>query len=271
MEKYPVILNEDAKEIADVLREIVRQRETDATDFNGINKEAVRRVSENSFYDLYSYGNGSVFDDLQTIGTNFVGFQAVSISSGTSTVPTSGYDVAKHPGILRLDSSATVNSGYGVRSSTGAYILAGNERFDCIFYPVNLTNATFRVGFHDSTSSADATDGVYVEIPSTGQAIGKTADNSTRSSTSTIATLSAGNWYHIIIEINNAVSVATFSIFDDTGSLLGTSTLSANIPTARATGAAIVATESAGATQQLCVVDFIGVKLGRRLVRGAFT
>ena len=102
------------------------------------------------------------------------------ISSGTQSKIAASDALKNHPGILRFTSSTTANSGARCQTSTGDLLFAGGESAEFIFYIATLTNTTIRMGFHDSVTSADAADGAYVEIPSTGAAVLKTANNSTR-------------------------------------------------------------------------------------------
>jgi hypothetical protein len=58
---------------------------------------------------------------------------------------------------------------------------------------VTTTNTTIRLGLHDATSVTDAVDGAYIEIVGS-SLYGKTASNSTRSTTGTTYTLTTGTW-----------------------------------------------------------------------------
>lgn len=173
-----------------------------------------------------------------------------------------------HPGILRTTSSTTTNSGGVCRTADNAIRLGGGEISEHVFRIIDLTTLTFRLGFLDTGTSADATDGAYLEVPSTGAAVGKTANNGTRSTTATIATLAINTWYRLRIVVNKTATAVDFFIFDDSGNQLGTAQLTANIPTAagRETGHGYVATKS-GTVAQACVeMDFMSVEFTRALV-----
>ena len=251
MDRYPNVFGSEPEQLTEVLREIVRKRDNDVSQLNGLTE----------FYTVFD--NDFITNSTDT--PNFIGF---SVASGT--VKFGCLDI-NHWGHATFISSATVNSGYRLMSTTGAARLAGGEQFDCIFYPETLTNSTHRFGFHDATSSADAVDGCYFEMAASGAVIGKTANNSTRSSTATIATLSTATWYHGRVTVNSDATLVTFELFSDAGALLGSATLSANIPgSTRLLGFGYIATESAGATQDLVRVDYMRVGLRRKLLRGAF-
>lgn len=258
MDRFVSVFGDRNDQLAEFARDVSRKRINDVEEFNELNTYA------------QAYGRGVYFTDFIRSSAENEHFDSFAIASGTSNNPTSGFDSSNHVGLIRLISSASVNSGRTVRTTTGALYFAGEEQFDCIFYLDALTNVTIRVGFHDSTDHSDAVDGAYFEIASTGVTIGKTSNNSVRSSTATIATLTTGVWYHARVVVNNDATEVLYYLYDDSGTLLGSSSLSTNIPTSRAFGAAFNATDSAGGTKNLAVLDFIGFKMNRKLVRGAF-
>lgn len=187
------------------------------------------------------------------------------LSSGTQSKVAG---TANHPGILRFSSSTTTNSGAYCRTAADTFLIGGGEITEFVFRLPDLTTLTARLGFIDTATSADCTDGVYFEIPSTGAAVGKTSSNSTRTTSSTIATLSANTWYRGRIVVNKAASAVDFYIFDDNGNQLGTQQVTTNIPTAtgRETGHGYIATKS-GTTAQSCIdLDFMSIEFTRALI-----
>lgn len=188
------------------------------------------------------------------------------IASGTQSKVTSG--LRTHPGVLRTTSSTTTNSGGYCRTDASAILIGGGEVAEFVFRIPDLTTLTLRLGFLDTATSADATDGAYIEVLSTGAATGKTANNSTRTTSATIATLSANTWYRARIVVNRDATAVDFYIFDDSGNQLGTVQNTANIPTAagRETGHGYVATKS-GTTAQGCVdMDYMSIEWTRALI-----
>jgi hypothetical protein len=187
------------------------------------------------------------------------------LSSGTQAKQAS---TATHPGILRITSSTTTNSGAFIRSDVSSHLLAGGEVAEFVFRIVDLTTTTVRMGFIDTATSSDCTDGAYVEVPSTGAAVGKTSSNSTRTTSSTIATLSANTWYRARIVVNRAASAVDFYIFDDAGNQLGTQQNSANIPTAagRETGHGIIGTKSGTTAQAIFDIDYMSMEWTKALL-----
>lgn len=187
------------------------------------------------------------------------------ISTGTQSKVAG---LANHPGILRTTSSTTTNSGGLCRTAADALLIGGGEIAEFVFRLPDLTTLTARLGFIDTATSADCVDGAYVEIASTGVVTGKTSNNSTRTTSATITTLSANTWYRARIVVNKAATAVDFYVFDDNGNLLGTQQNTANIPTAagRETGHGYIATKS-GTTAQACIdMDFMSLEFTRALI-----
>jgi hypothetical protein len=100
--------------------------------------------------------------------------------------------------------------------------------------------------------------------------VGKTANNAVRTTSATIATLTVNTWYRCRIEINSNATQANFYVYDDSGTLLGSTNITTNIPTAagRETGAGLVATNSGTTATLLAYFDFMAVGYnGRELTR----
>jgi hypothetical protein len=176
--------------------------------------------------------------------------------------------VANHPGILQITSSTTANSGAFIRTSVDALLIGGGEIAEFVFRIPDLTTATIRMGFIDNATSADCVDGCYIEIPSTGAAVGKTSSNSTRTTSATIATLSTNTWYRGRVTVDRTAANVTFQIFDDSGNQLGTQTNSANIPTAtgRETGHGIIGTKSGTVAQAIFQIDYMSIEWTKALI-----
>jgi len=201
-------------------------------------------------------------DCLNILGVGgFDPFYGAVVSSGTINAPNAGLITTHHPGVVRARSSTTTNSGYWIGANAGMFLLGGGEAFEAVFNITTLTNGTFRLGFHDATTSADAVDGAYLEVASTGVGTGKTASNSTRSTTATTYTLSAGTWYRLVIAVNSGATSVAYYLYNDAGTQLWTDSLATNIPTAsgRETGAAIIGTNSGTSATDLYHLDWVAV------------
>ena len=228
---------------------------------------AVRRKSTGSAFRLTPF---YVTDFLGNVGADtgeasYAIWDVALLSSGTQAKVAG---VANHPGVLRVTSSTTTNSGAYIRTAVDAMLLAGGEVAEFVFRLPDLTTSTVRMGFIDNATSADVVDGAYIEISSTGAAVGKTSSNSTRTTSATIATLVANTWYRARIALNRGATAVDFTIFDDAGNQLGTQQNGANIPTAagRETGHGIIGTKSGTTAQAIFDIDYMSIEWAKALV-----
>jgi hypothetical protein len=236
---------------------------------------------DNALYSVDPRRSPIVDTDFITTNTVNGPYQITAISAGTfNTAPVAGVVTANHPGVVRLVSSTTANSGVMVMAgqtgvAAGALVLlSGGEQFDIVFRtPAALTNLTYRIGFLDTITSAVPTDGVFLEMPATGAIIGRTLNNTAGNNSATLATLAVNTWYHARIIINAAAASADFFIYSDAGALLGTANIGgANIPvvSGRELGIGGVFTSAGVAAADIVSLDYMSASFpGRALVRGA--
>ena len=180
---------------------------------------------------------------------------------------------ANHPGIRYVESSATPNSGASILFASIALLLAGKESTDLIVYPRILAGTTIRFGYLDTTTSSDAVDGAYIEMAQVGGVdgtiVGKTASNSTRSTTGTSSLLVTNTWYRLRVSIDPTAARVDFFLFSEAGALLWTDNLTTNIPTAagRETGHGVILTNSGSSAVYMANLDFMDNYIGRVLIR----
>jgi len=202
--------------------------------------------------------------------TNGIPVQFAAISSGTGTDQTGS---ALHPGVMRLSSSTSANSGYFTRSSRTALLIAGGEETHLIFRPQSLANSLIRFGFLDISDQTDPVDGAYIEMQQVGGVdgyiIGRTSNNSSRSSTGTGYTLTTNTWYRLKVSVNADASRVDYTLYDEAGSQLWTDYLTTNIPTSagRETGCGVIATNSGTTAVALIDLDFMKLDITRTLNR----
>ena len=211
-----------------------------------------------------------LIEALHTDVDTYAPLLGVAVSSGTNPAANAGLVTGDHPGVTRIRSSTTANSGWRIQSDAGAFRLGGGEYVEIIFNPAVFTATTGRFGFCDTTSSADCVDGAYLEYSTSGVTSGKTANFSTRSTTATNVTLSAATWYRGAISVNAAASTVTFVVWDSaTGNLLWVDSLSTNIPTAsgRETALGLIATNSTTTATDLLHFDMLTYFSSRALAR----
>lgn len=185
-------------------------------------------------------------------------FFGTAVSSGTATHNATNVS-AEHPGIVRLTSSTTANGGYRLMTQETTTVLSGGEWFEIVFRPLNIAATTFRFGFLDCTSVTDAVDGVYIEVPTTGNAVGKNASNSTRSTTASSTTLSINNWYRGRVAVNRTATETLFALYDSNGAEIWSDVLATNIPSgaSRAMAIGLIATESSTTATAMEDIDYV--------------
>ncbi len=189
---------------------------------------------------------------------------AVAISSGTnSTALPSAFITGRYPYGVFLRSSATTNSGMRYQTSSLISDFFGQvpHKFRAtLFFPA-FTTTTMRLGYLDTTASADSTDGAYFEFVGSGVVSAKTAAAGTRTTNATTYTMAANQFYTFDIEANAAGTSVRFRLYEGTNEVpvLDVSN-TANIPTvlANAFGAGLVITNSAVANTDLCVLVEMG-------------
>jgi hypothetical protein len=200
-----------------------------------------------------------------------IGWDYLVLASGTQ-VSASTATSSNHPGVLATSSSTTTNSGGYCRTEVTSFLIGGGEVFEIIFQHkvASGTNTTIRLGFLDAANSNDAVDGCYFEIPSGSLAVvGKTASNSTRSTTSTIYTISIDTWYRFKVEVNSDATLVTYTIYNESGTSLGSQTLNTNIPITsnNVCGAGFVATNVGTTATLLAWWDMMMVYYNKTLTR----
>jgi hypothetical protein len=209
-------------------------------------------------------------DCFGTNSQNLAPYTASAIASGTANAPTAGVQTADHPGLVRITSSTTTNSGVALHTGDATNMrLGGGEVFVAIFRAETFTNTTLRAGFHDSTNSSAPVDGVYFEYSGSGALVGKTRSNSVESVTATLLTLSTATFYRLEIRLDEALGNANFAIYSEAAALLASGTLSTNIPTAsgRECMPCFNATNSGTSATDLAHIDYLGFGSLRRLSR----
>jgi len=208
---------------------------------------------------------------IATVSATNGPFVGAAVSSGTTAAtPTTS---TNHPGIVRVSASATANSGWRAMTSD-RILIGGGEIFDAVLKPLtDMSTITMRCGYTETTTVADNTDGVYFEQVGNGFVVGRTASNGgvNRTTSSTIATIATDTWYHFRITVNNNATSVKFEIFSDAGALLGTQSITTNIPTGagRDTAAGFIVTSTIGSATAIYDVDYMRIGSQRKLARGA--
>lgn len=205
-------------------------------------------------------------DFIGTVAAANTPFTFAAYNAGTQSTTT--YLNGTNPGVVRIASSSTPNSG-GVLSTntlpTGNILPAIGQQMDFVFRTPNTiigVGSTIRAGFILATNTAtDATHGFYIEIVDN-QLYGKTAASSSRSQTATSYSISNGGiWFHMRV-LYKAADLIEYSLYNMAGALLWSDTLTTNIPTSLF-GCSILAFSSASNTSntEMVNMDYVGFTL----------
>ena len=206
-------------------------------------------------------------DCLGTASSLTTPFIPTAIASGTLGFVT---PQVGHPGIVRLTSSTTANSGYRVITDPSSMRMSTGDICEIGFSIVTSSGTTARLGFADTTDQTDVTDGVYAEISGTTLSF-KSATGGSRTTATNTATVTVGSFYRSRIEMISSTQ-CDCTLYDDTGAVvLATQSITTNLPTAvnRQTGIGAVATNSGTTAVGLVDIDYIcySRRLGTELTR----
>jgi hypothetical protein len=174
------------------------------------------------------------FWDYHLAGATTGNFSVGVINSGTASYVNT---LSNHPGYLVSNSASSANSGVRtllLGNFSGLKPFSGGEIYECEFQPKVSGNAntTMRFGFIDTADSTNVVDGAYFELAEGSlNLVGKTASNSSRSTSSTILTLVVDTWYRCRITVNSNATSVLFAVYSESGTLLGSASLTDNIPT----------------------------------------
>jgi hypothetical protein len=220
-------------------------------------------TSLNTYREFENNLISSDFDKVAQLYTNcctalansFAPYVGAAISAGTIAAGNAASITGDRPFAVKLRCATTANAGY--RIVTDPTIKFTKPSFFSTWIKIDtITNSTFRFGFHNSTTVADAADGCYFEITNNGTtttASGKIANNSVRANTvGAIPTFSTGatDWYKLEILVTpdpvfTPNSTAVFTIRNASKTQIFTETLTGSlIPTTRLTASGVIATNT---------------------------
>lgn len=209
----------------------------------------------------YDYWYETRFLNTNIVQPHLLG---TAIASGTSTtaVPVLSSNTLYPYGIF-LRSSTSANGGFRFQSvliNTDFFGGVAHKFQTAIMWKTSFTGRTLRIGYHDTQNQVDATDGAYFEILDNVVNC-KTANNSSRSTVTMVATLSLDVVYVFDIESNtNGTQIIYKLINGTTSETIESRTITTNIPntSARGFGVGVVATELSTTASDICVVYYIG-------------
>jgi hypothetical protein len=208
---------------------------------------------------LWDFWSEHRFGSTQVAAGLWVGTAISGGTNGSGPPAVAGYD---RYGIL-LRSGTTANGGFRYQSSSVAVAFFGlaSFKFRCQFkWAGSFTGRTVRIGYLDTLTHADATDGAYFEILGD-VCSAKTANNGARTVHATTRTLALDEPFTFDIEVNAAGTAARFRIWEAQNPVpVLDVTITASLPasTARAFGSGIVATEASTTASDIGVLYSLG-------------
>jgi hypothetical protein len=228
-----------------------------------INDNFNELYGNNPILTLSDWWTDNLFGNVNAAAPDAFAGSAVSSGTASTAIPTAAMDGGFDFGVF-LRSSTTANGGYRWQTTqqVGGRFGVHTRKFKCAFTPLTShTGRTIRLGFHDSVSVADATDGVYFQIID-GVVSAKTSSNNTRTTNATTVTLTLSSRYTFEIDVNAAGTEARYRVWEnDNETPILDVTNTTNIPTgtARTVGAGIVATEVTTTASDILVLWYMGM------------
>jgi len=189
-------------------------------------------------------------------------------SSGTLPVASQAVSTGSVTGVVTVTSSTSANSGYSVVTGT-SFVIKGGESASLFAAMLNNGSTTsLRFGFGDwSSSTVAAANGIYFECTNL-VCDGRTASSSSRSTTGTSFTATAGTFYYFLIEVNSSATTVTYTIFDASGTQQWTNSLSTNIPTTQLMFHGVRCSNSGTTSLALAHLDFMDFTIPFSTARG---
>lgn len=165
------------------------------------------------------FQSSDFFNSADESTTPFLG----QVAEGASAEPGDISD-QKHPGVVRLLSSTTINSTFKYRAAeiAGAdmHLVGPGDGYEVVFRPAVLTNSIYRFGYmSDNGINGPIFDGVFMQVAS-GNINGRVAKSSSESLTATNYALSVDTWYRAQLFVNEAGDGVTFFLYSEAGALL---------------------------------------------------
>lgn len=217
--------------------------------------------------------NGYYFfsDFVSSVGTGGTGDNVVAVNTGTGTQSlVQANDTRNRVGVVRSATGSTSTGSAAVATGTNQIRLGGGTwNIDAAVNVTTLSTSSERfqlaIGFIDSNTTANQTDGAYFLYDEGGVSTGSaasanwqtvTCSNGSRTFTTTTTAVSAGSWVKLRLEVNAAGTQVLFKINGTT-----VATHIANIPTGsnRQCGFGWIIIKSVGSTSRTVDVDYFKV------------
>jgi hypothetical protein len=173
-----------------------------------------------------SMANTSVKDDF-FVGSNTsstIGELRWTLTNGSATAQAAEVN---HPGIMRIATSAVINTFVSLRLSGGSTALVDPDDFFDLYWLVRVNtvdaNTTVRLGLGNNSAGNPPTDGIYIEkLAADTSWFGVTRAASSETRTAALATVTAG-WVKLRMRRVSATQIG-FTV-DNAAEVLATATI----------------------------------------------
>lgn len=245
---------------------------TSNVQFNTVNAQIINNTNvtyKNNYVEPYAFQtqNFKCFESelggTATAPNNAMNtpFYVQTISAGSVVGTTSGGN--NHSLITTLRDSTTINGGALIGMSqvnAGEFTPQSGDEYRAIVRFINgkTVLVTTRIGFMDTQSVADATDGCHILFNSSvNTATARCRAGGATTSNATTYTYSNSTWYGVSVA-HPTSSTANFTIWSDTGSVLWNVGLTSGINTAVSNPQLISTQNTTDTASDLIDVDYVG-------------
>jgi hypothetical protein len=193
-------------------------------------------------------------------------WSGTSLNSGTIAVQTG---TAAHPGILRLRSTASANTGYNYLTNIYAFTLAGLESSEFVFQTETATSSCSAwLGWTAAATNGATTRCAVLAIDVSGGAwrlLGRVHNGADRTAATTY-TLANTTWYSGRVSFNSALTETEFEVWSEGKAALLFRSRIAFVPDT-VIGHGVIGI-NASASQQYCIaIDYMNISAPKTLAR----
>jgi hypothetical protein len=198
------------------------------------------------------------FYDYNTTGSRV--FVPTAILSGTAAIATTVKSDADHPGIARISSSTSANSGFRIMTATNTIQLKNGYKFRSVVRLRNITTGTSRLGFFSTNNALSPTNSAHFLISNGVATFVVNEMNATTTSAGSFS-CSLDVWYEFRVEIDNSQAVG-YIIAEDGTVLFASTRIGANCPLSTNTqvGCGVIHTNSGTTATEGILIDYIAMK-----------
>jgi hypothetical protein len=211
---------------------------------------------------------GPLFYECEYLSATIAMLSPYTAAEFSGTLATQTGD-ANHPGILRLSSTAIAGAGAYSNiggATTANFVIAGGEHYEVVFrLPALYSISSIEMGLGNQTGIGYSTQSLEIRVYNnilSGQAY----NGGSAQGTGSTYTVSANTWYRATIDVNQAKTLATYTLYSSTGAQLWQGTTSYFFPTIALTPQVVAQNQGSGAAS-LIDLDYQSFAVNRTLSR----